>query len=68
VQVKRLIGKRIRKTGSGIDLVADVRAAVSMNVNETGSTTTATSRTTSTESPVTSRGDEGLDERGKENS
>jgi hypothetical protein len=67
VQVKRLISRRIRKAGSGIDLVADVRAAVSVNVNETG-TTTAASHDTGVRSPAPSRGDEGLDRRGRENS
>jgi hypothetical protein len=34
VQVKRVISKRIRRTGPGIDLVADVNADVSVNVAE----------------------------------
>jgi hypothetical protein len=67
VQVKRLIGKRIRTAGSGIDLAADVSAAVSVNVNETGTTTTRTSQRTSTGSPAASRGDEEPDRRGREN-
>jgi hypothetical protein len=65
VQVKRLIRRRIRKSGSGIDLAADVNAVVSVNVNEHGTTTSSTTRT---ESPSSSRKrDAGANDRGKEN-
>ena len=49
MQVKRLISRRIRKAGQGIDLAADVHAVVSVNVQETRRP--ATSRT-STEPPA----------------
>jgi hypothetical protein len=65
VQVKRLIRKRIRTSGSGIDLAADVNAVVNVNVNERGTTTSSTTRT---ESPSPSeKGGTGADDRGKEN-
>jgi hypothetical protein len=65
VQVKRLIRKRIRKAGSGIDLAADVDAVVSVNVNEHRP---AAPPRTRTDSPASSRiRDAGLDHRGKEN-
>jgi hypothetical protein len=65
VQVKRLIRRRIRKSGSGIDLAADVNAVVSVNVNEHGTTTSSTTRT---EPPASSRkGATGANDRGKEN-
>jgi hypothetical protein len=38
VQVKRLITKRIRRSAPGIDVVADVNADVSVNVNARRST------------------------------
>jgi hypothetical protein len=64
VQVKRLIRRHIRKSGSGIDLAADVNAVVSVNVNERGTTTS----TTSTEPPTSShKRDAGANDRGKEN-
>jgi hypothetical protein len=59
VQVKRLITKRIRRSAPGINLVADVNADVSVNVNESRST-----RTTRPQPPP--RKDAGRDERGKE--
>jgi hypothetical protein len=64
VQVKRLIRKRIRTSGSGIDLAADVNAVVSVNVNERDATTSSTTRT---ESPSSSVQSAEADERGKEN-
>jgi hypothetical protein len=65
VQVKRLIRRHIRKSGSGIDLAADVNAVVSVNVNEGRTTTSSTTRT---ESPTSSRTrDTGANDRGKEN-
>jgi hypothetical protein len=64
VQVKRLIRKRIRTSGSAIDLAADVNAVVSVNVNERDATTSSTTRT---ESPSPSGQSAGADERGKEN-
>jgi len=38
VQVKRVITKRIRRSAPGIDLVADVNADVSVNVDQSNST------------------------------
>jgi hypothetical protein len=64
VQVKRLIRKRIRKAGSGIDLAADVNAVVSVNVNEPGSSVSSTTGTSSSSS--SGKGDAAND-RGKEN-
>jgi hypothetical protein len=65
VQVKRLIRRRIRKSGSGIDLAADVNAVVSVNVNEHRP---AGASETRTEPPAFSRkGDGGVDDRGREN-
>jgi hypothetical protein len=42
VQVRRLISKRIRHVGNGIDLVADVNADVSVNVRSNGPARPAT--------------------------
>jgi hypothetical protein len=68
VQVKRLIRKRIRRAGSGIDLVADVNAVMSVNVNERHRQDTRSSETR-TESPAPPRTDAaGLDNRGREQS
>jgi hypothetical protein len=56
--------KRIRKAGSGIDLVADVSASVSVNVNENRRTGPKTGPTP----PDSARKDAGgLDNRGREN-
>jgi hypothetical protein len=64
VQVKRLISRRIRRAGSGIDLVADVNAVVSVNVNENRQERSET-RTTS---PPSGPGDAGgPDNRGRKN-
>jgi hypothetical protein len=63
VQVKRLIRRRIRKAGAGIDLVADLNAVVSVNTNETR----RPSSEAGTGSPRPSRSDDsGLDNRGRE--
>jgi hypothetical protein len=40
VQVRRLISKRIRQVGKGVDLVADVNADVSVNVRSSRPTRT----------------------------
>jgi hypothetical protein len=65
VQVKRLIRRRIRKAGSGIDLVADVNAVVALNVDD-GRRPAGVSET-STGSPAPSPDDaDGLDKRGRE--
>jgi hypothetical protein len=65
VQVKRLITRRIRKAGSGIDLVADVNAVVSVNVNERHrQDEPSRTRTDSTAPPRTDQG--GLDNRGRD--
>jgi hypothetical protein len=64
VQVKRLIRKHIRKTGSGIDLAADLNAVVSVNVNEHGRA--ATSKTSTQPPPPPGKDADGLDTRGRE--
>ena len=66
MQVKRLIKRRIRKAGSGIDLAADVNAVVSVNVNETGATTFSTTSRESTSPPARDTGES--EDRGKEKS
>ena len=63
MQVKRLISRRIRKTGSGIDLVADVNAVISVNVNEGRP---ATSETSTKSPPPPRKGDAGPNDRGRE--
>jgi hypothetical protein len=65
VQFQRLIRRRIRKSESGIDLAADVNAVVSVNVNESGTTTASTVRTDS--SSPSDRPRDGSAHRGKEN-
>lgn len=62
MQVKRLIRKRIRQVGSGIDLVADVNANVSVNVNDDRPSV----KPTRTDPPASSRVDDGPDQRGRE--
>jgi hypothetical protein len=64
VQVKRLIRKRIRKAGSGIDLAADVDAVVSVNVNEHRQ---EPSETRTTSPPSEPGGADGPDNRGRKN-
>jgi hypothetical protein len=44
VQLRKLIERRIRAVGSGVDLAADVKAAVAGNFGERGQTTTVSSR------------------------
>jgi hypothetical protein len=41
VQVRRLISKRIRRVGNGVDLVADLNADVSVNVRSSPGTRAA---------------------------
>ena len=65
MQVKRLISRRIRRSGSGFDLAADVNAVVSVNVNENRRDASET-RTTGPASPP--KGADGTaDNRGREN-
>jgi len=42
MRITKVIERRIRRHGGGIDLVADVRGALAANVNEPGSKTTTT--------------------------
>jgi hypothetical protein len=67
VQVKRLISRRIRRSGQGFDLAADVNAVVSANVQERGRATTSQTSTGSSTSPGDdARGRDDTD-RGREN-
>src|SRR3954452_8798998 len=51
VQVKRIIRKRIRRVGNGIDLAADVNADVQVNVGSRRSTSAPASRPPSAGAP-----------------
>jgi len=59
VQVRRTITKRIRRVGNGVDLVADVKADVSVNIKSDRSTRTVPTR-------PSSRGVAGVNDNGKE--
>ena len=43
MQIKKIIQRRIRKHGNGVDVVADVNAAIAANVGERGAHTSASS-------------------------
>jgi hypothetical protein len=43
MRFSKLIQRRIRKQGSGVDLVGDVNAAIAANVGERGAHTTTSS-------------------------
>jgi hypothetical protein len=58
VQVRRRIRKRIRRSGEGLNLAADINADVSVNTAETGPRRVA---------PPPSRGATEANEKGKEN-
>jgi hypothetical protein len=64
VQVKRLIAKRIRRSLDGIDLAADVSAAVSVNVSDDRPGRTSKTRTEPASRPA---GGADPSERGREN-
>jgi hypothetical protein len=44
MNVRKLIQRRIRHSGGGVDVVADVNAAIAANVNEPGGSSSVTSR------------------------
>lgn len=44
MQLRKLIQRRIRAAGSGINLESDVKAAIAANVGERSQTTTVNSR------------------------
>jgi hypothetical protein len=46
MQVRKIIQRRIRRSGEGVDLVGDVNAAISANVGEKSSTSHVSSRST----------------------
>jgi len=46
MQLRKVIQRRIRRTGEGVDLIGDVNAAISTNVGEPGSTSHVSSRST----------------------
>jgi len=43
MQFKKIIQRRIRKHGNGVDVVGDVNAAIAANVGERGTHTSASS-------------------------
>ena len=46
MKLHKVIQRRIRRSGEGVDLVGDVNAAISANVGEKSSTTHVSSRST----------------------
>ena len=46
MQLRKVIQRRIRRSGEGVDLVGDVNAAISANVGEKSSGTHVSSRST----------------------
>jgi hypothetical protein len=46
MQLRKVIQRRIRHKGGGVDLVGDVNAAISANVGERSSTSHVSSRST----------------------
>jgi hypothetical protein len=44
MQIRKIIQRRIRRSGNGVDLIGDVNAAVSANVGESSSTSHVSSR------------------------
>ena len=55
MQLRKLIQRRIRAAGSGINLESDVKAAIAANVGERSQTTTVSSRS---EAASTASGEE----------
>jgi hypothetical protein len=43
MQIKKIIQRRIRKHGNGVDVVGDVNAAIAANVGESGAHTSSSS-------------------------
>jgi hypothetical protein len=46
VQIRKVIQRRIRRSGQGVDVFGDVSAAISANVGERSSTSHVSSRST----------------------
>lgn len=44
MDIKRIINRRIRHSGDGVDVVGDVNAVVAANVNEDGGSTHVSSK------------------------
>jgi hypothetical protein len=65
VKVKRLIRERIRRSGPGINLVADVNADISVNVRQ-GAPAPDRSRTDRTSTPSSLRAERTSDQRDEE--
>jgi len=61
VQIRKVIQRRIRRSGNGVDLVGDVNAAISANVGERNSVSHVSSRSSvsSQSHPKEERRDEG---------
>jgi hypothetical protein len=55
MQVRKIIQRRLRGRGGGVDLAADLNAAIAANVGERGQTTHATSRSTTVSDQQRSR-------------
>jgi hypothetical protein len=52
MQLLKLIERRIRATGSGVDLAADIKAAIAGNLGERSQTTVVSSRSEAVSSTV----------------
>lgn len=46
MNIRKVIQRRIRHTGDGVDVAGDINAAISANVNEPGSSTQVSSKQT----------------------
>lgn len=46
MNIRKVIQRRIRHTGDGVDVAGDINAAISANVNEPGSSTHGSSKQT----------------------
>lgn len=46
MNIRKVIQRRIRHTGDGVDVAGDINAAISANVNEPGSSTHVSSKQT----------------------
>ena len=52
MQIRKVIQRRIRRSGNGVDMSGDINAAIAANVGERSSTTHVSSRSSvSTQSP-----------------
>ena len=55
MQVRKIIRRRLRSRGGGVDLAADLNAAIAANVGEQGQTTNVSSRSTAASDKERSR-------------